>query len=32
MKEDIYSDPDDHKMFNEVCLYIVSVCIKSMTC
>lgn len=32
MKEDVYGDPDDHKMFSEICLYIVSACIKSVTC
>ena len=31
MKEDIYSDPDDHQMFSEICLYIVSVCTESVT-
>lgn len=32
MKEDICRDPDDHKMFSEICLYIVSVYVKSVTC
>lgn len=32
MKEEICRDPDDHQMFNEICLYIVSVYDKSVTC
>jgi hypothetical protein len=32
VKEDICSESDDHQMFSEICLYIVSACANSMTC
>jgi hypothetical protein len=32
VKDGVYGDPDDHQMFSEICLYIVSVCVNSMTC
>jgi hypothetical protein len=32
VKEDICSDPDDHQMFSEICLYIASECVNSMAC